>query len=81
MKEKTKESLSRSERNKTGITTELVYLITFASLLVLRGAIVSILWNHVMPVIFNLPKIGVGQAILLTLLISFAAADFSTTKD
>ncbi len=81
MKEKTKEELSRSERNKTGITTELVYLITFASLLVLRGAIVSILWNHVMPVIFNLPKIGVGQAILLTLLISFAAADFSTTKD
>lgn len=76
-----KESPSRSERNKTGITAALVYLIMFASLLVLRGAIVSILWNHVMPVIFNLPKIGVGQAILLTLLISFAAADFSTTKD
>lgn len=81
MKEKIKGRLSNSERNKTGITTVLVYLITFASLLVLRGAIVSILWNHVMPVIFNLPKIGVGQAILLTLLISFAAADFSTTKD
>ncbi len=81
MKEKMKEELSRSERNKTGITTALVYLITFASLLVLRGAIVSILWNYVMPVIFNLPKIGVGQAILLTLLINFVAADFSTTKD
>lgn len=81
MKEKIKGRPSRSERNKTGITTVLVYLTMFASLLVLRGAIVSILWNHVMPVIFNLPKIGVGQAILLTLLISFAVADFSTTKD
>ena len=81
MKEKTKEKLSRSERVKTGFATALVYLIMFASLLVLRGAIVSILWNYVMPVIFNLPKIGVGQAILLTLLVSFAAADFSTTKD
>ena len=81
MKEKAKEKLSRSEGIKTGITTALVYIIMFAALLVLRGAIVSILWNYVMPVIFNLPKIGVGQAILLTLLINFAAADFSTTKD
>ena len=81
MKEKMKESPSHSERNKTGITTALVYLIMFASLLVLRGAIVSILWNHVMPVIFNLPKIGVGQAILLTLLISFVSVDFTTAKD
>ena len=81
MKEKIKGRLSRSERNKTGIATVLVYLIMFAALLVLRGSIVAILWNYVMPVIFNLPKIGVGQAILLTLLISFAVADFSTTKD
>ena len=81
MKEKMKEKLPRSERIKTGFATALVYLIMFAALLVLRGAIVSILWNYVMPVIFNLPKIGVGQAILLTLLISFVAADFTTTKD
>lgn len=81
MREKLKEKLSRSERIKTGFATALVYLIMFAALLVLRGSIVAILWNYVMPAIFNLPKIGVGQAILLTLLISFAAADFSTTKD
>lgn len=81
MKEKMKEKLPRSERIKTGFAAALVYLIMFASLLVLRGAIVSILWNYVMPVIFNLPKIGVGQAILLTLLMGFAVADFSTTKD
>lgn len=81
MKEKWKENLSRSEGIKTGIITTLVYLIMFAALLVLRGAIVSILWNYVMPVIFNLPKIGVGQAIVLSLLINFAFADFTTTKD
>lgn len=81
MKKRMKESPSRSEGIKTGITTALVSLFMFAALLVLRGSIVTILWNYVMPVIFNLPKIGVGQAILLTLLISFAAADFSTTKD
>lgn len=81
MKKRMKENPSRSEGIKAWITTTLVYLIAFASLMVLRGAIVSILWNYVMPIIFNLPKIGVGQAILLTLLINFAAADFSTTKD
>lgn len=81
MKEKRKESLSRSERIKTGIATTLAYIIMFVALTVLRGAIVSILWNYAMPVIFNLPKIGVGQAIVLSLLINFAFADFTTTKD
>lgn len=71
---------SKEEIKEKGVGVAIMSLLFLISLFILRGALVSILWNQVMPVLFNLPKIGVGYSLMLIILTDLLFAGFGSKK-
>jgi len=58
----------------------LMVLVALAVLVALRGLVVMLLWNWVMPVIFSLPELSFMHAVGLSLLVSFLIGFNSPTS-